>query len=115
MSAETPDDMDAAIDRAFELLVDDDLEGFAIAAKVDGELRAMSFTDLDEHPERAGDLAVCQFPRSELLGKLIADFAVMYGSPDDVADVGAHVATDHLGVDADRADTVRRDLLEVRS
>lgn len=115
MSAETPDDMDAAIDRAFELLVDDDLEDFAIAAKVDGELQAMSYSDLDEHPERVGDLAVCQYPRSELLGKLIADFAVMYGSPDGVADVGAHVATDHLGVDADRADTVRRDLLEVRS
>jgi len=115
MSTDTPDDMDAAIDRAFEFLVDDDLEGFAIAAKVDGELRAMSFTELDEHPEAMADRAPCQFPRSELLGKLVADFAVMYGSPDDVADVSAHVATDHLGVDAGEADARRRALLEGRA
>lgn len=102
---------DDAIDRAFEFLVDDDLEGFAIAASVDGELKAMSFTPLDEDPEQFADAAVCQLPRNVLLGKLLADVAVMYGRhPEDVADVVAHVATDHLGVDDDAIAELRAGL-----
>ena len=83
---------DDAINHAFELL-DDDLEGFAIAASVDGDLKAMSFTEFDEAPDEYADTAVCGLPRNVLLGKLLADFAVMYGRhPEGVADVATHVA-----------------------
>jgi hypothetical protein len=102
-------DRDDAIDRAFGFLVDDDLEGFAIAASVDGDLKVMSFAPLDEGPEQYTDADVCRLPRNELLGKLLADFAVMYGQhPEDVADVATYVAVDHLGIDDDTIDTLHR-------
>jgi hypothetical protein len=102
---------DDAINRVFEFLVDDDLEGFAIAASIDGDLKAMSFTTLDEDPEQYADADVCRLPRNELLGKLLADFSVMYGRrPEDVADVATHVAVDHLGVDDEAIGTLRRQI-----
>lgn len=105
------DDRDDAIDHAFEFLVDDGLEGFAIAASIDGDLNAMSFTPMDADPEQYADAAVCQLPRNLLLGKLLADLSVMYGQPpEDVALVATHVAVDHLGVDDDTIDEFRAGL-----
>jgi len=102
------DDRDDAIDRAFELLVGDELKGFAIAALVGGDLKAMSFTPMDENPEQYADADVCRLPRNELLGKLLADLAVMYGRhPEDIAGVATHVAVDHLGVDNDTIDELQ--------
>mgnify|MGYP006273878101 CR=1 FL=1 len=106
------DERDDAINQAFDYLVDDELEGFAIAVSIDGELKAMSFTPTDDDPEQYADAAVCRLPRNELLGKLLADFSVMYGHhPEDVADVATHVAVDHLGMDTDAIDAARRDLM----
>jgi len=105
------DERDETIDRAFEFLVDDELEGFAIAVSVDSDLKAMSFTPIDEDPKQYADADVCRLPRNELLGKLLADLAVMYGRhPEDVADVATHVAVDHLGVDDDTFDELRAGL-----
>jgi hypothetical protein len=98
-------DRDDAINHAFEFLVDDDLEDFAVVAKVYGQFKAISFTEADE-PGGSITGPACQVPRNQLLGKLLADFAVIFGKPPgDVATVAEHVTTDHLGVD--RA-TVRR-------
>jgi len=105
------DGRDEAIDQAVDLLGEDDLNGFAIAAVVDGELTSVSFTPLDNDPEPFADARPCQLPRNELLGKLLADFAVIYGEhPEHVAEVGTHVAVDHLGVDEDRIETLRTEL-----
>lgn len=91
---------DDCIDEAFSFLVDDNLEGFAIAAQVDGELKAMSYTQLDEGKRLPTDAPACHVPRNELLGKLILDFSVMFRrSPEEVADIAEHVATDHLGAE----------------
>lgn len=103
---------DDAINQAFEFLVDEELEGFAIAASVDGELKAMSFTPFDDDPEQYANHDVCRLPRNELLGKLLADIAVIYGRhPEDVASVATHIAVNHLGADTETIDAVRRDLL----
>jgi len=105
-TSSTETDRDDAINRAFEFLVDDDLEAFATVAIVDGELHAISLSPLDENPAQLkGYDAACQLPRSSLLGKLLADFSVMFGNdPTATATVAAHVATDHLGVDEEYVD-----------
>ena len=92
---------DKSIDEAFSFLVDDDLEGFAIAAKVDGELQSMSFTQLDDGKRLPPGASACHIPRNELLGKLVSDFAVMFQqSPAAVADMAEHIATDHFDTEA---------------
>ncbi|QLC35760.1 hypothetical protein EFA46_016000 (plasmid) [Halarchaeum sp. CBA1220] len=105
---------DDAIDRAFEFLVDDDLEAFATVAIVDGDLRAISYSPLDDDIRRASDYgSVCELPRSSLLGKLLGDFAMLYGNdPADAATVAEHVATDHLGLDEETVKQVNATLRE---
>ena len=91
---------DECIDDAFGFLVDDDLEAFAIAAKIDGEFEAMSFTPTDEAGEIDPEVAPCEIPRNELLGKLLADFSLVFlHPPEELAGVAAHVATDHFGAE----------------
>lgn len=109
--SDTPRDRDDAINEAFEMLVSDDLEGFAIVAEIDGGTAAMSHTTADEGGTLDVDGA-CQIPRMEMLGRLLADFSMMLAmEPDETAQVAAHVASEHYGVDAEKVRQFQREVL----
>jgi hypothetical protein len=104
---------DESIDEAFNHLVDDDLEGFALAARVDGELKAVSFTPQDEGMYVPPDAPLCRLPRNELLGKLIADFALIFAHPpEEIANVATHVSTDHLGITEEKVEQAWAEFIE---
>lgn len=104
---------DDVINQAFEQLVDDDLDAFLLLTSIDGNIEGVSFSPRYENPEAFDDSAICQLPLMELLGGCIAEAALEYGlPPEEVADVGAHVSVDHLGVDAETAKKSWEELVE---
>jgi hypothetical protein len=107
-------DRDGAINEAFELLVDDDLDGLLVVTSTDGDLQSVSFTDLDENREQYADHDTCQLPPMSLLGGAIAETAIRLGlHPDDVADIGSHVTVDHLNVGSEMIAESWRDLYDL--